>query len=136
MPLHEVRKPTRGFARVDTVVLRVRDVEAAAAWYSKVLGAAEIFADRAERLVVLGLPDGDTSITLWQLKPGEHVQAGAVPASFPILASSDAVADREALEDLGVDVAPMVESDNMRFFAFKDPDGNHVEVCEVREATA
>jgi len=135
MPLHEVRRPSRGFARIDTIVIRVRDVETAAAWYSQVLGAREVFADRAERLVVLGLP-GETSITLWQLKAGEELQQGPVPAAFPILASSDAASDREALEALGVDVAPMVEAEHMRFFACKDLDGNHMEVCEVRQATA
>ena len=135
MPLHEVRRPPRGFARVDTIVLRVRDVEASASWYTHALGAREVFADRAERLVVLGLA-GETTITLWQLKSGEELRQGPVPAAFPILASSNAAADRDALEALGVDVAPMVESENMRFFAFKDPDGNHIEVCEVREATA
>lgn len=112
------------FSRLDTVVLRVRDLEAARAWYAEKLALDAIHHDAAEGLAVLGMSGGAT-LTLWQ--------AQEVPpsATFPILGVDDAAAARRHLEDRGVAVEPLVEAPDVRYFGFRDPDGNRLEVCEV-----
>lgn len=117
------------FTRIDTVILRVRDVAAAARWYADVLGFGVLVADEAEKLVVL---DGCTPpLTLWQLKPGESAPAEGTQRSHPIFASVDAHADAAALAMSGARVGPVEEGEGVRFFRFQDLDGNTLEACQV-----
>jgi catechol 2,3-dioxygenase-like lactoylglutathione lyase family enzyme len=50
------------FSGLDTVILRVRDISAATAWYVQHLGAEAIYEDEEQRLPVLefgGDPEGN-----------------------------------------------------------------------------
>lgn len=117
------------FNRVDTVILRVRDYEEALEWYRERLGLEPIHMDAEKGLAVLAL--GDTSVTLWQLKAGEEPPAPEAAGSFPIFAVPDAKAARSELRKRGVDVGPLNRGGDVRFFTFRDPDGNRLEACEV-----
>jgi catechol 2,3-dioxygenase-like lactoylglutathione lyase family enzyme len=117
------------FNRVDTVILRVRDLGKAVEWYHERLGLEPIHTDPEEGLSVLAL--GDTSVTLWQLKDGEEPPAPEAAGTFPIFGVPDAKAARSELKRRGVDVGPLNKGGGVRFFTFRDPDGNRLEVCEV-----
>lgn len=123
------RPPAPLFDRLDTVVLRVADCEAAVAWYGAALGLSPAFVDAAEGLAVLGLQG--CALTLWQRKPGEAPSAASAATAFPIFAADDAAAVHATLQARGVRVDALVEGDGVRFFPFFDLDGNRLEVCQV-----
>jgi len=117
------------FTRLDTVLLRVRDLGASRAWYEERLGFTAVFEDSAEGLVVYDT-GGPTSLTLWAWKPGEEVAAGG---AFPIFAVDDADAARAALRGRGIEAGEVEEGGGVRSFDFTDPDGNRIGVCQLLE---
>lgn len=116
------------FSRIDTVILRVRDLARSEQWYCRTLGLSAVFSDATEGLTVLGL-DG-ASLTLWQLKPTDGLTA-PTDHSFPIFAVADADVAHRHLRELGVATEPLQEGNGVRFFTFRDPDGNRLEACQV-----
>jgi catechol 2,3-dioxygenase-like lactoylglutathione lyase family enzyme len=118
------------FTRIDTIVLRVADYSAASDWYCTYLGFNVVFADPSEGLAVLGLGQG-TSLTLWQLRPGESGPQCASGSPFPIIATSDAAVQRGELIARGIRTSDLSELPGLRFFSFWDLDGNRLEACEV-----
>ena len=118
------------FTRIDTIVLRVTDYSAASDWYCTNLGFTVVFADPDEGLAVLALGQG-TSLTLWQLRPGEAGPKDSSGCPFPIIASSDASAQRRELMARGIRTSDLTELPGLRFFSFWDLDGNRLEACEV-----
>ena len=119
------------FRRLDTVLLRVHDVDAAKAWYRAKLELVPAFEDATERLVVFGL-GGGASLSLWELKRGESlpVSPGLV-TTFPIFAVDDARHTWHVLRERDVLVDPVVEAGGVLSFEFRDLDGNRLEVCQV-----
>ncbi|MGH7544559.1 MAG: VOC family protein [Gemmatimonadota bacterium] len=117
------------FNRVDTVILRVRDYEKAVKWYRDRLGLEPIHTDPEEGLAVLAL--GDTSLTLWQLKADEVPSPPEAAGPFPIFGVLKAKAARSELRKRKVEVGPLKEDGGVRYFTFRDPDGNRLEACEV-----
>jgi GTP diphosphokinase / guanosine-3',5'-bis(diphosphate) 3'-diphosphatase len=115
---------------IDTVLLRVHDLDTAAAWYETRLGLARTFADPAERLVVLDV-GGATSLTLWALKRGEVPVPAEAARPFPIFRVSDARAAWSRLRDRGVAVGELAAANGVTSFQFRDPDGNVLEACQV-----
>lgn len=115
------------FSRLDTVILRVRDLAAARAWYATTLDLHAVYEDAAQGLAVLGL-HGGTSVTLWA-----HPAEDPIPASstFPIFAVADSRAAHAQLGARGVAVEPVIEAEGVSFFRFRDLDGNPLEACEV-----
>lgn len=118
------------FARLDTVLLRVRDFERSKSWYETILGFSPSYVDPQERLVVFDL-GGQTSLTLWELKRGEALAPPGFAGAFPIFLAADAVQAREHLLDRGVAVELIQQNSGVSFFGFFDPDGNRLEVCQV-----
>lgn len=118
------------FSRLDTVILRVRDLPAAQQWYAATLGLSAVYEAPDEGLAVLGLAAG-ASLTLWALPAGEAVRASS---TFPIFAVADAPAAHAHLRARGVAVGPVTEGPGVRYFRFADPDGNPLEACEVLPA--
>lgn len=90
------------FERIDTVILRVRDYEAAADWYAERLGLQPAYTDPVEGLVVL--PFDGHSLTLWQLKSGETLPSRGTCVPFPIFVTADAAALHAELQARGVAV--------------------------------
>ena len=116
------------FSRLDTLIVRVRDLRAAREWYENALGLAATYVDEAEGLAVLGLEG--TSLTLWQLKTDDG--AGAIGGgTFPIFAVADAAAARSKLQSQGVDAEALQTGTGVRYFGFRDLDGNRLEACEL-----
>lgn len=119
------------FSRLDTVILRVRDIGAASAWYQALLGAEPAYEDPAEGLVVL--PVGDSgSLTLWRLASDAPRAAGAGRAgTYPILAVSDAETAHAFVASHGGAPDAVEAGEGVRYFGFTDPDGNFLEACQV-----
>ena len=122
------------FSGLDTVIIRVRDISAATAWYVQHLGAEAIYEDAEQRLAVIeigGDDDGNgaSTLTLWQLDDGV---AWAPSNTYPILATPDAKAAHAALTAQGVEVGVLMETPGVWFFRFADLDGNALEACEVK----
>jgi GTP diphosphokinase / guanosine-3',5'-bis(diphosphate) 3'-diphosphatase len=115
---------------IDTVLLRVQDLDAAAAWYETKLGLTRTFADPGERLVVYGV-GGATSLTLWALRPGEVPAPAEAARPFPIFRVSDARAAWSRLRGRGVAVGELAAANGVTSFQFRDPDGNALEACQV-----
>jgi catechol-2,3-dioxygenase len=117
------------FNRIDTVILRVRDCEKAVEWYRSRLGLQPIHTDPEEGMAVLAL--GDTSVTLWQWKTDEEPPPPQAAGAFPIFAVAKAKAARSELRKRKVDVGPLQEGGGVRYFTFRDLDGNRLQACEV-----
>ncbi len=119
------------FATLDTVVLRVHDVDAAKAWYQAKLGLEVSSEDMGERLVTFELRGG-TSLTLLELKRGESLlETLGVVGSFPVFAVRDARHAWEVLREREVLVDPLRDAGPVLSFEFRDLDGNKLEVRET-----
>jgi len=119
------------FSRIDTVIVRVRDLKQSKAWFQGVLGLAVAHEDTQENLVVFGLESG-SSLTVWQLKEGEEVEdARRSQRSYPIFYSDNIQTVYQKLIEGGVKTSSIQgEAGDVRWFQFFDPDGNTFEVCQ------
>jgi catechol 2,3-dioxygenase-like lactoylglutathione lyase family enzyme len=117
------------FERIETVILHVRDYEAAADWYAERLGLKPVYTDPVEGLVVL--PFDGHSLTLWQLKSGEALPPRGTCVPFPIFVTTDAAVLHVELQARGVAVEPLQDGGGVRFFTFWDLDGNRLEACQM-----
>lgn len=115
--------------RIDTIILRVRDYEAAADWYAERLGLQATYTDPVEGLVVVAF-DGH-SLTLWQLKPGELLPPQGTCVPYPIFVTADVAALHAELQARGVAVEAVQQAGGVRSFTFWDLDGNRLEACQV-----
>jgi catechol 2,3-dioxygenase-like lactoylglutathione lyase family enzyme len=115
---------------IDTVIIRVSDVNLSKKWYSEKLGLTPIWDDSNLKLVVMdtGSP---TSLTLWQTD--EKIHSNKNTASYPIFRTVDAKASRNELLNNGVDVSEIIEDEVVKYFQIYDPDGNILEACEVHQ---
>jgi catechol 2,3-dioxygenase-like lactoylglutathione lyase family enzyme len=118
------------FDRIDTFILPVRNYQAATEWYAEALGLEAGYSDPEERLTVLALGTG-SSLTLWEQQAGRANPQPSAAKAFPIFATDDAAAAREALHSRGVRVDELQEGPGVRYFTFYDVDGNRLEACEV-----
>ena len=103
---------------------RVRDLDAARAFYTGVLGFTESFVDEEERWV--SLDRGTTEIALGEGEP-EPEGAGGV-ATIDV---EDVKAERERLAEANVEVGTVLELHGaMRLLDVFDPDGNRIQLAE------
>ena len=115
---------------IDTVIVRVSNIETSKEWYLEKLGLALLFEDAKMKLVVLDT-NSPTSLTLWQTEQTFSVNRGT--ASYPIFKTPDADALRQELLNRGIEVGEIIQDDYVKYFLFYDPDGNILEACQVHE---
>ena len=115
---------------IDTVIIRVSDIEISKDWYQKKLGLLPVWDDPQMNLVVLDT-NSATSLTLWQTK--KKISIDQETASYPIFKTPDASALREALIVSGIQVGEIIQDIHVKYFFFYDPDGNILEACQVHE---
>ena len=120
-------KAKKPFLRLDTIILRVKDIKKASKWYQQKLGFRATYSDDDEKLVVFDL-QGTTSLTLWQLKEKEKLTPSS---TYPIFLADDVHAAYETLASQRVKTEAITENAGVRWFRFYDPDGNRLEVCQV-----
>jgi catechol 2,3-dioxygenase-like lactoylglutathione lyase family enzyme len=104
-----------------SVWYRVRDLDAARAFYKGVLGFEETFADEDGRW--LKLRRDDMEIALWEAQGDE---GGVASVTVP-----DVRAEADRLRAAGVEVGVIVElHGQVRIVDVFDPDGNRIQLSE------
>jgi catechol 2,3-dioxygenase-like lactoylglutathione lyase family enzyme len=102
---------------------RVRDLDAARAFYVDVLGFSEVFVDSEQRWATLDR--GATEIALTEGDP-ESEEGGVATVDV-----EDVKGERERLESAQVDVGTVLELHGaMRLVDVFDPDGNRLQLVE------
>ena len=112
---------------IDTIVLRVSDLDRSKAWYTQNLEFKSISEDKQMDLIVLDT-FGPTSLTLWAT--GEKIKVNRDTTSYPIFRTANAALAHEKLKQKGIEVGELT-ADAVNYFNFRDPDGNLLEICEV-----
>ena len=115
---------------IDTVIVRVSNIETSKEWYLEKLGLALLFEDAKMKLVVLDT-NSPTSLTLWQTEQTFSVNRNT--ASYPIFKTPDADALKQELLNRRIEVGEIIQDDYVKYFLFYDPDGNILEACQVHE---
>lgn len=115
---------------IDTVIVRVSNIETSKGWYLEKLGLALLFEDVKMKLIVLDT-NSPTSLTLWQTEQTFSVNRDT--ASYPIFKTPDADALRQELLNREIEVGEIIQDDYVKYFLFYDPDGNILEACQVHE---
>ncbi|RIW34742.1 VOC family protein [Bacillus salacetis] len=108
------------FAKLDTVLINVKNLEDARQWYGEVLELEETY-DGVNH-IVFKVGQGETPITIIE---GETCRPSVKPILF-----SDAIEETQLkLKGKGVEAGTIENDGNVTFFTFEDPDGNQFEVC-------
>jgi catechol 2,3-dioxygenase-like lactoylglutathione lyase family enzyme len=118
-------KPIKG---IDTVLLRVSDIESSRKWYAEKLRFPVLMEAAEINLVVLDT-GGPVSLTLWQTADKIEINPSTTP--FPIFSTTDAALSRMMLQAAGVNVGELSTDQYVTSFQFFDPDGNLLEACQV-----
>jgi catechol-2,3-dioxygenase len=113
---------------IDTVILRVSDVDKSKKWYTEKLGLKAIHEDKELRLVVLDT-FSPTSLTIWETK--EKIEPNPQTTTYPIFRTMDAKDAHGQLKDLNVKVGDLTTDHVVTYFTFFDLDNNVLEVCQV-----
>ena len=113
---------------IDTIILRVSNVNESKLWFIRKLGFQSIHEDEKLKLVVLDTYS-PTSLTLWQTD--EPIKVNPRTASYPIFRTSDARVAHQKMEEQGISVGPLTTDHVVTYFTFEDRDGNVLEVCQV-----
>lgn len=103
---------------IETVIVRVSNIDASKDWYINKLGLTLIWDDPKMKLVVLDTKS-PTSLTLWQTD--QPVMVNRNTASYPIFRTPDADALRQELLSRGVKVDETIQDDYVKYFFFNDP---------------
>jgi predicted enzyme related to lactoylglutathione lyase len=104
-----------------TIGLPVRDLDAARAWYERVLGKV------ADIEPVPGILE-------FEVHPGSWLQLHDGDRTVFRIGVKDVEAARDRLATMGIFVAPIERVEGViAFFEFSDPDGNHLSLYQVLE---
>lgn len=115
---------------IDTIIIRVSDIEISKKWYQEKLDLKPIYDEPKLKLVVLDT-GGPTSLTLWQTE--KAIQNNPDTSSYPIFRTLDANSANQELKEKGIKVGDVIEDGFVNYFHFFDPDGNILEACQVHE---
>ncbi|BCJ87046.1 VOC family protein [Effusibacillus dendaii] len=121
------------FKRIDTVLLRVKNIKKACRWYQEVLGLeAAYIGEDDHRIAVFKIGEGETPLTLYELHSDEVMPARRFSTTYPILFAENPETLYETLKNKGVEVEELEDDGRVTYFGFRDPDGNRLEVCYWR----
>jgi catechol 2,3-dioxygenase-like lactoylglutathione lyase family enzyme len=115
------------FKRIDTVFLKVADFEKAIDWYQTVLGFSVRWVDEKGGYAALNI--GETPLTLVR---STTVEPASSKVSFNFF-TPDIHSSHQHLLNNNVEVEPIQEDGNVKWFDFKDLEGNHLGVCFFQE---
>lgn len=117
-------------SRIDTIFVPAVDTVAAAAWYERTFGMAEIFRSAGYiGLRIEGEGSGTTALTLIPVERMEKQHYVAFNFFAP-----DIEALHDALTEDGREVTPINKNGAMSWFDFVDIAGNRVNICSFPEA--
>lgn len=115
---------TKIFQHIDTVFIPVRNVDSAAKWYTGIMGGSLGWkSEKGEYQCILF---GQTSLTLCLTDDETAFQSKRAAFNFYVASAEEALA---YLKSHDVQVEGILEY-GAKYFAFYDPDGNALEVCE------
>lgn len=117
------------FERVDSVFVKVRDLEKAIEWYTKTLGLSVRWRNDEGGFAALDI--GGTTITFELEKDSESFKPSE-EATF-ILFVRDIEEAHTGLTSQGVEAGPIEMLYDVRWFWFKDQDGNKIKACNFSE---
>ncbi len=117
------------FKRIDTVFLKVMDLDQAINWYTKVLGFTLRW--RMDEGGYAALNISETPLTLVQV-PRDTEFTPTTFSSFNFYVS-DITEAHNHLKEHQVEVGEIEDGGDVKWFWFKDPDGNRLEVCYFQE---
>ncbi|WP_336518501.1 VOC family protein [Pollutibacter soli] len=113
---------------IDTIIIRVSDIEQSKTWYTEKLGMSVMFEEENTRLVVLDT-FGPTSLTIWETP--EKISVNPNSSSYPIFKTPNAEGSRLELIKRDVKAGEINTDEFVSSFVFYDPDGNILELCQV-----
>ena len=113
---------------IDTVILRVSDVDKSKEWYTEKLGLKALHEDEKLRLVVLDT-FSPTSLTIWETD--EKIEPNPRTSTYPIFRTVDAKDAHAQLKKRNVNVGDLTTDHAVTYFTFYDLDNNVLEVCQV-----
>lgn len=118
---------------IDTVIIRVSDINTSGKWYQDKLGLKTIWEDPSIKLIVLDT-HCPTSLTLWQTEQPLKNNPGTAP--FPVFKTADAELAWQQLAGKGVNAEPIIADEFVKSFSFFDPDGNQLSICQLHQTEA
>ncbi len=108
--------------RIDTVCLKVREIEKASRWYKEMLGLEEHY--KEDHYVILKIGESSVPLTLEKGEP-----AAQDNATYPIFFSSSIDETHQLLSARGVRVS-LIQKDGINtYFELYDLDGNKSQIC-------
>jgi catechol 2,3-dioxygenase-like lactoylglutathione lyase family enzyme len=113
---------------IDTVIVRVSNIETSKEWYLEKLGLTLLFEDAKMKLVVIDT-NGPASLTVWQTGQIFSIDRGT--ANYPIFKTPDPDTLRQKLLNRGIEAGEIIQDEYVKYFLFYDPDGNILEACQV-----
>ena len=113
--------------RIDTLCMKVKNVEKSSDWYEELLGFSVVFKDKGYRVLRIG--DG-SSVSL-TIEEGDTIPNA--DQSYPIFYSKDIQGLYEKLKEHNVRVSKLRYDDVNHFFDFFDLDDNKLQVCYFKE---
>ena len=108
--------------RIDTLCLKVKDVENSSKWYQDILGFKEAF--KGEGYRVLSVGEGGVPLTI---EEGET--QSSVNQSYPIFYTSYIHQTYDELKDQNVRVSDLHNDGVNHYFDLYDIDNNKLQVC-------
>lgn len=116
------------FSRIDTVIIRVKNIKKARKWYEEVLELSATYVGEDDhRMVIFKL--GETPLTLYEIDASEVMPAKRFSTTYPILFVNNIEEAHEKLKSRRVAVEELQDDGVVKFFGFRDPDGNRLEAC-------
>lgn len=115
--------------KVSSIFIPVRNVEKAKTWYCKILGIPETGKVEFGHLYVLSMEGTDVildEMPMWSGSDEEGVSPYSALAFM--FRTGDIYASYNFMKEMGAELVTEVE--NYQWFVFKDPDGNHIMVCQ------
>lgn len=117
------------------VVLKVRDVQKARDFYTRVLGLKVAYEDCQRGMVFLSFGKEHHELALFQLataEPPEAAQPGLHHMAWQLGSFAELQAAHRELVELGIPIEATIEHNVTRSVYVFDPDGNRVELyCDI-----
>ena len=120
------------FNRLDTIIVRVKNLEESKNWYIENLNFFPVYSDDESKITVFDMA-GTTTLTLWQFDEKETTKEQNHANTYAVFNCDNAEQTFKSLRKKGVAVDNFAASEEVSLFNFYDPDGNKFEVIEINE---
>ncbi len=116
-------RPPESDTTVLATVIRVKNLETAAQWYSGVLGLREEFRDPEFRIIqyrsLCGCP-----LAIWEIREHETYTPALPTGAYVALRTDNVEHKRQELQQKGIKVGEIISKSGVKMFWLYDPDGS------------